>query len=163
MKHTYKIVVNEEHEFAFNENDIEALDVHQISEHQLHVLFQGESFVLDIKEADFHQKNYLIQRGSKPFEVAISNPLDALIASMGFSLDTVNDIQQISAPMPGLILDIHVEAGQEVNEDDPLLILEAMKMENVVASPRAGIIKEVLVKKGAAVDKSQVLIEFEND
>jgi biotin carboxyl carrier protein len=63
--------------------------------------------------------------------------------------------------MPGLILDIHVRIGQAVNEDDPLLILEAMKMENVITSPRDGIIKNISVRKSDTVDKNQLLIEFE--
>ena len=63
--------------------------------------------------------------------------------------------------MPGLILEIHVRIGQAVNEDDPLLILEAMKMENVITSPRDGIIKSISVKKSESVDKNQLLIEFE--
>jgi biotin carboxyl carrier protein len=63
--------------------------------------------------------------------------------------------------MPGLILEIHVRIGQAVNENDPLLILEAMKMENVITSPRDGIIKSISVKKSDAVDKNQLLIEFE--
>ena len=63
--------------------------------------------------------------------------------------------------MPGLILDIHVKEGQEVKEDDALLILEAMKMENVLTSPRDGIIKSISVSKNDTVDKNQLLIEFE--
>ena len=64
--------------------------------------------------------------------------------------------------MPGLILSIDVSPGQEVQEGDRLLILEAMKMENSFNSPRAGIIKSVVVKQGEAVDKGQLLIEFED-
>lgn len=63
--------------------------------------------------------------------------------------------------MPGLILDILVEEGQEVNEEDQLVILEAMKMENVITSPRNGVIKKIGVSKGDAVDKKQMLIEFQ--
>ena len=63
--------------------------------------------------------------------------------------------------MPGLILEINVEVGQEVVENDPLLILEAMKMENSFVSPRDGKIKSIAVVKGQAVDKGQLLIEFE--
>ena len=70
-------------------------------------------------------------------------------------------VNAIKAPMPGLILSIHVEVGQEVQENDSLLILEAMKMENNFNSPRAGKIKSILVEKGQAVDKGQLLIEFE--
>jgi biotin carboxyl carrier protein len=64
--------------------------------------------------------------------------------------------------MPGLILEINVAVGQHVAENDPLLILEAMKMENSFLSPRDGIIKSIVVVKGQAVDKGQLLIEFES-
>ena len=93
--------------------------------------------------------------------MAISDHLDLLIDKMGFALSSSKDVGMIEAPMPGLILDINVRVGQAVNEDDPLLILEAMKMENVITSPRDGIIKNVSVEKGEAVDKNHVLIEFE--
>ncbi len=163
MKQSYSISVDDQHTFELSAADLKELDVHRVSPTTLHVLYRGESFLLEVKEAQFHQKKYQIQRGSTPHDIQIANPLDALISSLGFSLDSKNDIQQITAPMPGLILDIHVKAGQEVQENDPLLILEAMKMENVVASPRGGIIKEVHISQGTAVEKSQLLIEFEND
>ncbi|MCL4140359.1 UNVERIFIED_CONTAM: hypothetical protein GTU68_048933 [Idotea baltica] len=63
--------------------------------------------------------------------------------------------------MPGLLLAINVEVGQNVKEDDSLLILEAMKMENVITSPRNGIIKSINAVKGNTVDKGTLLIEFE--
>jgi biotin carboxyl carrier protein len=54
-----------------------------------------------------------------------------------------------------------VAAGDEVKEGDALLILSAMKMENNILSPRDGVIRKVLIAKGDAIDKGQVLIEFE--
>jgi biotin carboxyl carrier protein len=63
--------------------------------------------------------------------------------------------------MPGLILEISVIVGQVVKENDSLLILEAMKMENSFLSPRNGTIKSISVLLGDAVDKGQLLIEFE--
>ena len=63
--------------------------------------------------------------------------------------------------MPGLILEINVAQGQEVKEDDTLVILEAMKMENAINSPRDGIIKSINVTQGESVDKNSLLIEFE--
>lgn len=62
--------------------------------------------------------------------------------------------------MPGLVLEISVADGQEVNAGDSLLILEAMKMENIIKSPGQGVIDEILVKTGQAVDKGQLLIKF---
>ncbi|MEM7382618.1 MAG: acetyl-CoA carboxylase biotin carboxyl carrier protein subunit, partial [Bacteroidota bacterium] len=80
---------------------------------------------------------------------------------MGFALGSAKDVSSIEAPMPGLILDISVSEGQEVNEGDPLLILEAMKMENVITSPRNGVVKSVPISQGETVEKKHLLIEFE--
>ena len=60
-----------------------------------------------------------------------------------------------------LILEINVLEGQDVKENEALLILEAMKMENVINSPRDGIIKSISVKQGETVDKNSLLITFE--
>ncbi len=93
--------------------------------------------------------------------MAISGALDELIKSMGIERGRTKVVNAIKAPMPGLILEINVSVGQEVKENDPLLILEAMKMENCFLSPRDGVIKSITVEKGNAVDKGQLLIEFE--
>jgi biotin carboxyl carrier protein len=62
--------------------------------------------------------------------------------------------------MPGLVLSIKVSENQEVKKGDPILILEAMKMENVIKSPIDGVIKQVVVSEKQAVDKNQSLITF---
>jgi biotin carboxyl carrier protein len=80
---------------------------------------------------------------------------------MGFDISSSKMIDEIKAPMPGLILEINVKVGQEVKENDALLILEAMKMENVLTSPRSGFIKSISAKKSDSVEKNQLLIEFE--
>ena len=87
--------------------------------------------------------------------------LDQLIKEMGFEIGASKQVNTIKAPMPGLILEVSVKEGQEVQENDPLLILEAMKMENSIVSPRSGKIKSVSAIQGAAVEKGQLLIEFE--
>ncbi|MBL6964730.1 MAG: acetyl-CoA carboxylase biotin carboxyl carrier protein subunit, partial [Bacteroidetes bacterium] len=60
----------------------------------------------------------------------------------------------------GLVKDIQVEVEDEVSEGQSLLVLEAMKMENIIKSPVNGHIKSIDVKKDTAVDKGQVLIKF---
>ena len=62
--------------------------------------------------------------------------------------------------MPGLVLEIMVKAGDEVKKGDALLILEAMKMENVLKATGDGTVKSVSVSKGAPVDKGTILIEM---
>ena len=62
--------------------------------------------------------------------------------------------------MPGMVLNILVTEGQDIKKGDPLIVLEAMKMENVLKSPTDGIVKKINVNKGIAVEKNQVLIQF---
>ena len=64
----------------------------------------------------------------------------------------------MTAPMPGNVLKINVSQGQQVKEGDVLLILEAMKMENEVVSPKAGTVAQVVVAKGAVVETGSALV-----
>jgi biotin carboxyl carrier protein len=63
--------------------------------------------------------------------------------------------------IPGVIQKIHVTVGEKVSRDQPLLVIEAMKMQNDILSPLAGRIKAVHVKVGQMVPKGELLIEFE--
>ncbi len=67
----------------------------------------------------------------------------------------------VTAPLPGIILDVKVEPGQRVAAGDVLCILEAMKMENEITAPVAGTVREVRVTKGAAVNLGEVLAVIE--
>ena len=64
----------------------------------------------------------------------------------------------VKSPMPGNILKINVTLGQQVNEGDTLLILEAMKMENEVVATKSGKIAQIIVSKGAVVETGAALI-----
>ena len=68
---------------------------------------------------------------------------------------------EILAPMPGKIIDVLVNVGDQVSEDDELLILEAMKMENPVYATAGGVVKEIKVKKDDTVDSDQLLVVLE--
>jgi biotin carboxyl carrier protein len=67
----------------------------------------------------------------------------------------------LKAAMPGLVVEVEVEPGQEVKKGDGLLIVEAMKMENEIKAPGPGVIKEIKVKPGQPVEKNQVLVVFD--
>ncbi len=68
---------------------------------------------------------------------------------------------EVKAPMPGKILEVLVNAGDQVNEDDELLILEAMKMENPIYAPAGGTVKEIKVKANDSVDTDQLMMILE--
>ena len=69
-------------------------------------------------------------------------------------------VNEVKAPMPGMVLNILVQEGAEVKKGDALLVLEAMKMENIIKSPCDGTVKRVAATKGTAVEKNQLLIQF---
>lgn len=68
--------------------------------------------------------------------------------------------EAVCAPMPGIILSVLVDEGQVVAAGDPLLVLEAMKMENEIHAPRAGLVKKILVREGSDVRQGSPLIEL---
>ncbi len=67
----------------------------------------------------------------------------------------------VYAPMPGIIVSVTVKPGDTVEMGQTVLVMEAMKMENNVASPRAGKVKEVLITAGQEVGNHQLLISFQ--
>lgn len=67
----------------------------------------------------------------------------------------------VSAIMPGKIIRVLVEPGQQVEEGEPVCVLEAMKMENELSAPRSGTVQAVHVKPGDDVEKDLVLVEIE--
>jgi len=70
-------------------------------------------------------------------------------------------VNEVLAPMPGLVIQIIANVGDQVRKGENLIILEAMKMENMIKSPTDGVIKSIEVKQDKTVDKNQVLIKFE--
>ena len=161
MEQSYSLMVNEDHELQLKHNQIASLDILQTGKNQFHVLKDGQSFHIEVIKSDFNALQYTIKVNGAEYDTSVKTPLLHLIDKMGFASNGAKNVSSIEAPMPGLILDILVKEGQEVNENDPLLILEAMKMENSIASPRNGVIKSISVIQGDAVDKKQVLLTFE--
>lgn len=70
------------------------------------------------------------------------------------------DERKVHAVIPGAIRKVMVKEGEEVDPGAPMLVLEAMKMENLVLSPMQGIVKKIHISAGDQVAKSQLLIEF---
>ena len=69
----------------------------------------------------------------------------------------------LTAPMPGVILEVNVKAGDTVERGQQLAILDAMKMHNVIGAPRAGTIAEVFVEAGQNVDHGAAIVKFKED
>lgn len=127
----------------------------------LHLLFNNHSYFIEILGFNKDSKTYSLGFDGKTFEVGIKDRFDQLLHSMGLDSIKSNKVNELKAPMPGLVLGIKTEIGKAVKKGDALLILEAMKMENVIKSPTDGIIKTINIVEKQAVDKNQILITFE--
>jgi 3-methylcrotonyl-CoA carboxylase alpha subunit len=88
---------------------------------------------------------------------------DILAESISASLyeSAGHDSDHVTYPMPGKVIKIHAKAGDAVKKGDVLLIIEAMKMENLIVSPRDAVVKEVNVAVNDRVESSKILIGFE--
>ena len=161
MNDKFKVKINSKWEFDVSKEDLQSFDAVSSSQDLYHILQKNKSYKAEIVEADFDQRNYSVELNGTVYKVSIANQLDQLIKQMGFSVSTLKNVKLVKAPMPGLVLAVNVEIGQEVAENDALLILEAMKMESTLVSPSAGIVKNIAIKSGETVEKGELLIEFE--
>ena len=161
MNKKFKVKVNDTSEFEFTADQIQDLDIQANKNGSFHILHKHKSFKASVEKSDFLKRHYSIKVNSNIYNINIANDLDLLIEKMGLSLGSAQLINDIKAPMPGLILEVNVEEGKEVKEGDYLLVLEAMKMENTITAPRDGVVKSIQIKKGETVEKNQLLIEME--
>lgn len=157
----YKAKVNASYEFDLNKEAVDQLDAVETSTNKYHILQNNSSVKANIVSSNFNKKIYSVKVNNNTYDVVLNDALDQQITALGFEIGASKKVNDIKAPMPGLILEINVKEAQEVKEDDPLLILEAMKMENVINSPRDGVIKSIKVSQGNTVEKNALLIEFE--
>ncbi len=157
----FTATVNEKKEVELTPTEIQKLDAIQTGDGQFHILHGGHSYRAEVLSVDTATKEVKLKLNGKLQAVKISDEYDLLVKKMGLSANVIHKISAIKAPMPGLVLSILVEPGQEVVHGEPMLILEAMKMENVIKSPGEGRVKMVVVATGKPVDKGEVLIEME--
>ncbi len=135
-------------------------DLAQLPSGGFHIIINGNSHKAELVEYLAEEKTYRIKINGKILSVKLKDRYDLLLDQLGMSNLASTQVNQVKAPMPGLILDIKVDSGDFVKKGDPLMILEAMKMENVIKSPGDGKVLAVTVKKGDSVEKNQVLIQF---
>lgn len=156
---TFKVDVRNPLEALLRESS-EEIDIKKLGDNSWHVLVDGHSHVVSlVKEDREHNLVFLDVDGTvQSFEVKDENQL--LLESMGLASMLKKKLTDLKAPMPGLVVKILVEKGQKVDKGTPLLVLEAMKMENIIKAPGEAVIKSIPINKGDAVEKNHVLVNF---
>jgi biotin carboxyl carrier protein len=136
-------------------------DLLEIKDGKFHILQDNQSFNATVLEANYETKTFSIKINKNVYTVNLKDKFDLLVEKLGFANMTVQKVNNIKAPMPGLVLDILVQAGDVVAKGDSVLILEAMKMENVIKAEGDAVVKSIEITKGTPVEKNQILVEFE--
>jgi biotin carboxyl carrier protein len=129
--------------------------------HNWHILKDGNSYNIEILKIDKLTKQVDLKMNGKFSSIKLSDQFDALLKSLGMDNLAAKKVLELKAPMPGLVLNVAVKEGDTILKGDGLLVLEAMKMENIIKSPTEGVIKKIHVQKGNAVEKNQLLISFQ--
>ena len=157
-KYTFK---SENHNI--NSEDIEAVESFKV------LSSDGTDWVVQYKNKIHNCKIISLDSQTKEYQIEIDHQLlvftlqdevDRRVEAMGMNKVIKPVLDQLKAPMPGLVINIEVKPGDEIDEGDTLLVLEAMKMENVIKAIGSGTVKEIKVVQGDKVDKDQVLIQF---
>ncbi|MCB0401384.1 MAG: biotin/lipoyl-binding protein [Flavobacteriales bacterium] len=136
-------------------------DVKKIHPNTYHIIKNNKSYNLEVLSANYAEKSFYIKVNGNKHKFTVKDRFDELLHSLGMDNLASNKVAELKAPMPGLVLEVSVQGGQQVAKGDALLILEAMKMENVIKSPTDGVIKNISVGKGDTVEKNQLLLNFE--
>jgi len=168
--YTVKVNGNSEYKAELNQNNgilsgilngqEFSADIIKIREGVYHMVKDNLSYNLEIVRQLPEEKQLVVKINNTAYVLNIKDKYDDLLHSLGLDSLASKKVNDIKAPMPGMVLTILVTEGQEIKKGDPLIVLEAMKMENVLKSPTDGIVKKITVNKGIAVEKNQVLIQF---
>lgn len=156
----YLITVNEE-ELEYKTSDTDSLDCISVNSQTLHVLENNRAFEVEILHSDFLNKTITLSVNGNKYDVKLEDEYDQQVKKMGLLAVTTQKLNEVKAPMPGLIVEVMVNEGDEIVEGTPMLVLSAMKMENVIMAQGEGKIQSIEVKKNDAVEKGQLIIKME--
>lgn len=132
----------------------------QLSPTQYHVIWHERSFSIEIIDHVPSEKKTTFRINGQLLTTTAQDRFDLLLESMGMGQALITKINEVKAPMPGLIQSVAVHVGDTVHKGDTLLVLVAMKMENTIKAPGEGTVKAIRAEPGSTVEKNQVLIEF---
>ena len=115
----------------------------------------------DLVKLDKENKLVIVRIEGKKFAVQIKEPVDLMLDKLGINSKSTKKVNNLKAPMPGLVIKILAEQGKRYKAGDALMILEAIKMENVFKAAADVTIKAIEITERQTVEKGQILMVFE--
>lgn len=138
------------------DGEVVQADFHSVADQPVYtLLLNGESFEALVYPSD--QGVQVLLRG-RLFDFIVEDERQRRLRQSTGGAAMQSGEYQLRAPMPGMIVGVPVEEGQEIKSGDDLIILESMKMQNELKAPRDGTVSRIRVKSGDNVDQNQVLL-----
>ena len=126
-----------------------------------HLVLDGRSFTLPVEPKG--RGEWTLTPHGERFDVEVVDERTRHIRGLTSTGDRRGGPAALKAPMPGLVVRVQVEVGQRLTAGSPVVVLEAMKMENQLKAPSAAVVTAVHVSAGEAVEKGRVLLELGPD
>jgi acetyl/propionyl-CoA carboxylase alpha subunit len=155
-----KAKVNNKYDFSIDGETEKGIDLIEVKQGIFHIIKDNKSYNAEVLKANHEEKNFVIRVNGNKYTVQLKDKYDDLLKELGIEGTSAKKVKELKAPMPGLVVDIRVNEGDEIKKGDALVVLQAMKMENILKSPADAIIKKIHVKKEDTIEKNQVLISF---
>jgi len=137
-----------------------AWDLVKLNDRMFHIIRNDRSFTAEVLDLNAADKTVRLSVNGHIHDIKLKDRFDLLLEKMGIANATSAKVSNLRAPMPGLVVGVNIRPGDVVQKGDSLLILEAMKMENILKAPADAIIKTIHSQTGDRVEKGQVLVEF---
>ena len=141
------------------DGEVVDVDMRQSGAPELYsLLYNGRSFEILIEADRF---NYGVTMRGERFDVQVEDERTRRL-NVGRKMVSLPEGElAITAPIPGLVVKILVEVGQSVKDEQPLVLLEAMKMENEIRAVRDGVVKSIGISAGERVEQNAILVVLE--
>lgn len=153
----YEIIIEKDQVFV--DGELVDIDLMKSGGSELYsVLYDGQSHELLIEQ---DRSSFSVTMGAERFDVAVEDERTRRLNAGRKVAELPKGEFAVVAPIPGLVIKVLVAEGDEVEDQQPLVLLEAMKMENEIRAPRAGVIKKVEVQPSQQVEQNAALVVLE--
>ena len=160
-----KAKINGEYNYLIEKKDSDFLvngatqlcDIQKLGEDYYQVIMDNRCFLAKVYR---NERELIIKINQKDYHLEIKDDNDMMLEKLGIKSKSTRFHDHLEAPMPGQIIDIFIQKGDKIKAGQPLLILKAMKMENIIKAPHDGMISEVFVRKDQKIEKDTVMVQF---
>lgn len=132
-----------------------------LGENVFSVHINAQDLILEVLNVQMAEKIMRIRVKHNTYDLQFKDDLDLVLDKMGIQRSANSAQKDLLAPMPGKVIDVLAKEGDKLEKGDNILILEAMKMENVLKAEISCVVRKINIKPLENVEKNQVLVELD--